>query len=280
MNLIAAIDLNRCLGKDGKLLYCIKKDLNRFKELTDGKVVVMGRKTWDSLPNAPLKNRTNVIITRDKNFKVNDEKVIIYHSLEEAEKSILTKFNSQDIFIIGGESIYKYFMNKCNKFYITQIYEDTLKGDKFLPNIPFNENEWSIQIGEVQTEKGIKFSFSEYVQKPKVIKCNLNKKIFCELINKIQYEINKKDKLFQALQEFDEESYFYPTGIIPDIIDFLKELMEDKNEWIEYFIYELDFGKEYCEDSVKINGKAYELKTSAQLYNLLWEEKNLSQEKV
>lgn len=269
MNLIAAIDSNRCIGKDNELLFRIKADLKHFKSLTENKVVVMGRKTWDSLPKAPLPNRINVILTRDKNFTYNEKGVLVYHSFEEMEKCLLTFFDTKDIFIIGGESIYKHYMNKCDKFYITQIYDSSKEGNKFLPEIPFNEDKWEISIGEMQQENGIRFSFGEYTKISKMIYTVVTKEAFCSIIEKIQKEYERKNKLADAFYEFDKESYFYPVGLESDLIEFLEELTEDKDGWISYFIHELDFGKKYEDGTIKVDGENYELKNSEQLYNLL-----------
>lgn len=274
MNLIAAIDLNRCIGKNGELLFHIKKDLNHFKELTLNKVVVMGRKTWESLPNAPLLNRINVVITKNPNFIPKDKKVLVFYSPEEAERFLLKVFRSEDIFIIGGESIYKYFMDKCDKFYITQIYDRVEDGDRFLPKIPFDENQWDIKIGEIQIENGIKFSFEEYTKTSKKINCSINKEIFCELIEKIKEQFEKNLKLSDALHAYDKESYFYPSGIESYVIDFLEKLLKDEEGWINYFIYELDFGDNYKKGMVKIDEKDYELKNSEQLYELILSNSN------
>ncbi|MBO5098077.1 MAG: dihydrofolate reductase, partial [Agathobacter sp.] len=105
MNLIAAVDKNWAIGKNNQLLVRIPMDQKFFRETTTGKVVVMGRKTLESFPNGlPLKNRTNIVLTRNKNYKVND--AIIVHSMEELHEE-LKKYNSEDIYIIGGEQIYK-----------------------------------------------------------------------------------------------------------------------------------------------------------------------------
>ena len=103
MNLIVAVDKNWAIGKDNKLLVSIPDDMKFFRETTSGKVVVMGRKTLESFPNGkPLKNRVNIVLTRDESYQVKD--AIVVHSKEELDKE-LAKYNSDDIFVIGGESI-------------------------------------------------------------------------------------------------------------------------------------------------------------------------------
>ena len=103
MNLIAAVDNNWAIGYQNSLLVRIPEDQKWFRETTTGKAVIMGRKTLESFPNkAPLKNRTNIVITKDINYKV--EGAVVVHSVEEAVKAA-EGFASEDIYVIGGESI-------------------------------------------------------------------------------------------------------------------------------------------------------------------------------
>ena len=105
MNLIVAVDSNWAIGKENKLLVSIPQDMKFFRETTKGKVVAMGRKTLESFPGGqPLKNRVNVVLTTDKNYKVKD--TVIVHTIEEMVDE-LKKYDSEDIFVIGGESIYR-----------------------------------------------------------------------------------------------------------------------------------------------------------------------------
>lgn len=105
MNIIVAVDKNWAIGKDNKLLVSIPADMKMFRQETTGKVVVMGRKTLESFPNGlPLKNRTNIVITGNKNYKVKD--AIVVHSIEEALEEI-QKYPAEDVYCIGGDSIYK-----------------------------------------------------------------------------------------------------------------------------------------------------------------------------
>ena len=104
MNIIVAVDKNWAIGKENKLLVSIPADMKFFRSTTTGKVVVMGRKTLESFPNGlPLKNRTNIVLTKDKNYKVKD--AIIVHSIEEALEE-LKNYASEDVYVIGGDSIY------------------------------------------------------------------------------------------------------------------------------------------------------------------------------
>lgn len=104
MNFIVAVDKNWGIGKDNKLLVSIPADMKFFRQTTTGKVVVMGRKTLESFPNGlPLKNRTNIVLTGNQDYKVKD--AVIVHSMDELLEE-LNKYDSDDIYVIGGDSIY------------------------------------------------------------------------------------------------------------------------------------------------------------------------------
>lgn len=128
ISLIAAIGKNRELGKNNKLLWNIPEDLKRFKELTMGHPVIMGRKTNESI-GRPLPNRTNIVITRDKGYE--QEGCLITHSLEEAIELAKTKDNNE-IFIIGGGQIYEQAINIADKLYLT-IVKGKFEADTFFP---------------------------------------------------------------------------------------------------------------------------------------------------
>ena len=140
MNLIAAVDKNWAIGKNNQLLVRIPADQKFFRETTTGKVVVMGRKTLESFPNGlPLKNRTNIVLTRDKNYKVKD--AIVLHSMDELMVE-LEKYDSDDIYIIGGEKIYAQLVDQCDVAHITKIdYE--YDADAYFPNLD-EKPEWVI----------------------------------------------------------------------------------------------------------------------------------------
>ena len=112
MNLIAAVDNNWAIGKNNQLLVRIPMDQKFFREMTTGKVVVMGRKTLESFPNSrPLKNRTNIVLTHNPSYEV--EGAVVVHSLDELHKE-LEKYNSEDIYIIGGQKIYEQLVDECD----------------------------------------------------------------------------------------------------------------------------------------------------------------------
>lgn len=132
LSIIAAIGKNRELGAKNKLLWHIPKDLKRFRALTKDKVVIMGRKTFESLPQKfkPLPQRLNVVITSDKNFKFPN--VLIYNSLEKAIEDLKTKH--QEIFIIGGASIYQQAIKLVDRIYLTIVEKEFPQADVFFPD--------------------------------------------------------------------------------------------------------------------------------------------------
>ena len=161
MNLIVAVDKNWAIGKDNKLLVSIPDDMKFFRETTSGKVVVMGRKTLESFPNGkPLKNRVNIVLTRDENYQVKD--AIVVHSKEELDKE-LAKYNSDDIFVIGGESIYRMLLDDCSTAFVTYI-DYAYDADTFFPNLD-EKPEWNLaEESEEQTYYDIEFYFRTYTK--------------------------------------------------------------------------------------------------------------------
>ena len=162
MNLIAAVDLNWGIGYNRELLEKIPEDMKYFKEKTQGKVIVMGRTTFESLPNKkPLEQRVNIVLTKNKNY--NCESIILCYSLEELFKE-LKKYNQEDIFIIGGESIYSQLISHCNKAYITKIYKEFVH-DKALVNLD-NHDQWQkVSTSEKREFKeGICYTFNTYIR--------------------------------------------------------------------------------------------------------------------
>ncbi len=162
MNLIVAVDENWGIGKDNQLLCRISADLKRFRAITTGHVLVLGRKTLESFPNGkPLPNRTHMVLTANKAYPA--EGVTLCHSLEELLRA-LAAYREEEIFVIGGGSVYRQLLPKCKKAYITKIY-DTFPADTFFPDLD-KDAAWTLtQKGEVQEENGVKFSFDIYEQK-------------------------------------------------------------------------------------------------------------------
>lgn len=162
MNIIAAVDKNWAIGKNGNLLVKIPLDQQFFREMTKGKVIVLGRKTLETFPNAlPLTGRINIILTRNKSFSIKGG--ICVNSLEQALEE-LQKYIKEDIFIVGGESIYKQFLPYCDVAHITKI-DYAYQADTYFPNLE-EEEEWEITgDSEEQTYFDLEYVFLEYKRK-------------------------------------------------------------------------------------------------------------------
>ena len=145
LSIIVAKAKNNIIGKDNKLLWHLPDDLKRFKELTIGHNIMMGRKTFESLGKI-LPNRKHIVFTQNPNFNIDNENVQIVHSMLEIQEYIE---NSEENFVIGGAMIYNLLMPYVTKMYITEIEKD-FQGDAFFPRI--DTQIWK----EVSREKGIK----------------------------------------------------------------------------------------------------------------------------
>lgn len=161
MQAIVAADKNWGIGKKNRLLVSIPSDMKFFREKTTGKVVVMGRKTLESFPNGrPLKNRTNIVLTKNKDYAVKD--AVIVHSEEELKEE-LRKYKEEEIFVIGGESVYRMLLPLCSAIYVTRI-EQEFEADTFFPNLD-EKKEWKMtEEGEEQTCFDLEFRFTKYEQ--------------------------------------------------------------------------------------------------------------------
>ena len=133
ISIIVAIAKNNAIGKDNDLLWHISNDLKRFKELTKGNYVIMGKRTYFSLPVRPLPNRTNIIITDIPGEKIDN--CMMAYSIEEAVEKMDSK---RENFIIGGGSIYRQFMPLADKLYITRVHKN-FEADTFFPEISLDE---------------------------------------------------------------------------------------------------------------------------------------------
>ena len=132
MQAIVAADNNWGIGYQNRLLVSIPSDMKFFRQKTTGNVVVMGRKTLESFPNGlPLKNRVNIVLTKNKNYQVKD--AVIVHSEEELLEE-LKKYPSEKIYVIGGESIYKQLLDECDVAHITKI-DFAYEADAWFPNL-------------------------------------------------------------------------------------------------------------------------------------------------
>ncbi len=159
MNLIAAVDKNWGIGMDNRLLVRIPEDMKSFQKMTTGKVVVVGRKTLETFPGGqPLKNRTNIVLTQNREFQVKGAQVV--HSMEELLEE-LKQYDSQDIYIVGGESVYRQMVDLCDVAHITKIdYE--YAADAWFPNLDERE-EWELTAdSEEQTYFDLEYRFLTY----------------------------------------------------------------------------------------------------------------------
>ena len=159
MNLIVAVDKNWAIGNKNELLIRIPKDQRFFKDSTFGKTVVMGRKTFESFPNGlPLKGRLNIILTNDINYQVCN--AVVLNCLDDLYDE-LKKYETKDIYVIGGESIYKQLLDKCDTAYVTKIYSN-FEADSFFPNLD-NNTKWEIIYeSEKETYSNIEYNFCTY----------------------------------------------------------------------------------------------------------------------
>ena len=140
ITLVAAIASNNVIGKENSLPWNIPEDLKRFKQMTSGHTILMGRKTFDSI-GRPLPNRQNIVMTKDENFEQEGIKVI--NDFDEALE--LIKESNEDVFVIGGSKIYELFEPVANSLAITRILKD-FEGDAFFPDI--NWELWQIEKEE------------------------------------------------------------------------------------------------------------------------------------
>ena len=168
LSIIACISqTNRAIGYQNRLLYHIKSDLTRFRELTTGHTIIMGRKTYESLPNGALPHRRNIVVSRSMKEMEGCE---VYPNLDAALKAAESP---QEIFIIGGESIYRQSLHVARKLYLTVVDDTTVndaainatpqQADAFFPEI--NPKEWKLIEKEMRNENGLSFPFLTYLKK-------------------------------------------------------------------------------------------------------------------
>ena len=156
---IVAVDNNWGIGFNGDLLEHIPEDLKYFKELTSGYAVVMGRKTWDSLPKKPLPNRFNVVITsQERHF----EEMTAFIPFSEAVSRLKHSPKEDNWFIIGGGQIYKELLPYCDRVYVTKIFKDHDKVDTYFPNLD-ESDEWAPAMqSALHTYKDLTYQFWQY----------------------------------------------------------------------------------------------------------------------
>ena len=159
MRAIVCADKNWGIGYKNRLLVSIPSDMKFFRETTTGKVIVMGRKTLESFPNGmPLKNRINIVLTRDRNYEAKG--AVIVHDEEELMNE-LGKYDTEQIYIIGGESVYKMMLSYCDEIYVTKV-DRAFQADTYFPNLD-EMSEWKMtQESEEQTCFDLEFCFTTY----------------------------------------------------------------------------------------------------------------------
>ncbi len=158
MKAIVAVDKNWAIGNCGKLLCHLPGDLQYFKEKTKGKVVLMGRKTFESLPGKkPLPHRVNTVLSLDPNFQA---PCLVCHT-EKALKRELANYNMDDVFVIGGETIYRQMLHLCDTIFVTKI-DAEFEADSHFPNLDQDPNYELVWTSKARNEGGIGYKFTEY----------------------------------------------------------------------------------------------------------------------
>ena len=174
LSIIACISqTNRAIGYQNRLLYHIKCDLTRFRELTTGHAIIMGRKTYESLPHGALPHRRNIVVSHNLKELEGCE---VYPSLKEAVEAAGKPadtagkpatapypISNEEIFIIGGESIYRQILPEAHKLYLTVVDDTPQQADAFFPEI--NAEEWELIEKEMRNENDVTFSFLTYLKK-------------------------------------------------------------------------------------------------------------------
>lgn len=153
LSLIVATDLNYGIGKDNKLLVNIPYDLKRFKDITSNHTIIMGRKTFESLPKI-LPNRHHIIITKNRSYKVLSDNVTVVNNIDEVLNKYL--FIDEEAFVIGGANIYTQLAPYCKNFYVTQILE-RFEADSYFDYSKYGIN--SIQESDIMEFNSIKYKF-------------------------------------------------------------------------------------------------------------------------
>ncbi|MCL2036393.1 MAG: dihydrofolate reductase [Oscillospiraceae bacterium] len=160
MKAIVAVDSCWGIGCNNQLLFSIPEDMRYFREFTMGKTVVMGRSTLESLPGSkPLKNRVNVILSRNPSFRVESAKVC--NSLEQLLECV-SAYEQNDVIVIGGQTVYEQLLNYCSAVHVTKVEGFNGKADCFFPNLDELPN-WSVESeSEVKSHDGLTYAFYVY----------------------------------------------------------------------------------------------------------------------
>lgn len=156
MKIILAVDKNRGIGKDGQMLFHIKRDLKHFKAYTLGNICIMGRKTYESMGGA-LPHRENIVLSRNKEYKAKGSKVFTNY----LDVLSYVKDKDQEVFVIGGEKIVEIFLEYCDEAIITKIYE-TKEADSFLHNFDQDDDWFLSEESDIMEENGVSFRYVRY----------------------------------------------------------------------------------------------------------------------
>ena len=164
MKIIVAVDSNWGIGCNGGLLFKIKEDTKFFRETTKNSVVIMGKNTFESLPNGPLPNRINIVITSDTSYK--KDGIIVAHSIEEAVEKA-SEYSDKEVFCIGGGQIYRQMLNYCDTTLVTKVDAEIEGVDTFFVNMD-KQDEWYVsEISKVKydLDSQLMFRFCTYKKK-------------------------------------------------------------------------------------------------------------------
>ena len=160
-SIIVAVSKNNIIGKDNSIPWFIPEDLKRFKEITMGKKMIMGRKTFESLPGV-LPGRKHIILTRNKDYKVDNENVEVYYDFDD----LINKFkdSEEEIFIIGGSEIYNKFYKHANKLFLTEV-DLKVDGDTTFPIIDLNEWDLVNNSSKNISKSNIAYIYKDFTRK-------------------------------------------------------------------------------------------------------------------
>ena len=161
LSIIVAVAKNNVIGKDNKLIWHLPEDLKRFKMITSGKNIIMGRKTFESLGRI-LPNRKHIILCNDMEMNINDDRVLILDDISRLKDYI---DSDEENFVIGGATIYKLLMPLCDKLYITHIDEE-FDGDVYFPEIDFSIwKKLSVEDGITNEDNPYSYKYVTYIRK-------------------------------------------------------------------------------------------------------------------
>ena len=161
LSIIVAVARNNVIGKDNKLIWHLPEDLKRFKRLTSGKNIIMGRKTFESLGRI-LPDRKHIILCNDMEMNIDDDRVIVLDDISKLDSYINS---DEENFVIGGATIYKLLMPLCDKLYITHI-DKEFEGDVYFPEIDFNVwKEENVEDGITNEDNPYSYKYVTYIRK-------------------------------------------------------------------------------------------------------------------